>query len=171
MSSSALSQDCVLSHIATFLDFLDLCSLDGASRDISDDIADWEGGKPRAWLTVAGREGLSVMGVESKSCIKAAFGAIRGHDFRPEKFLMRSAKGTQELTKAAHQMKRKRFLERHAHVIRHAARTHPLPFPGMAYRHSRAFHFSFNVLELFWDRARIEQQNFNKCSKNHLSSC
>merc|ERR1712216_892003 len=105
MSSSALSHGCVLSQIATFLDFLDLCSLDGTSKDISSDIADGEGGKQRAWLTVAGHEGLSMMGVESKRCMKAAFGAIQGHDYRPERFLMRSAKAAQDLLKAAQQMK------------------------------------------------------------------
>lgn len=111
MSELVIAEDRVISCISNYLEFLDLCLLDATSKQVSLGLANWQG-KPHAWLTAALQVGLNFVGIE-KSCIKAAFSVMEGHDFRADSITVSSMKGAQELIKAVQLVKnlRTRHLE------------------------------------------------------------
>ena len=95
----ALSKNRVVSHMSEYLEFLELCALDGSSKRISLAIA------KHAWPAAAVHAGLSLIGVEQKTSIKAVFGAVRDHDQRSEAIFLPSSKSAQDLIKATQHMK------------------------------------------------------------------
>jgi len=103
----ALTHDCTLADVPSFLEMLDLCSLDATSRYMSEELVNGDG-KPHAWLAAALQAGLNLVAVD-KSSIKAVFGAAHNHDIRvrPQTMSLNS-KGAQELVKVAEHMKNKR---------------------------------------------------------------
>jgi len=92
--------------ISAYLGLSDLLSLEAASKDISDNMAN-PGGKPLAWVTAATQAGLYVVD-GNKSSIKAALLAVstfdRAVDFKG--ISIEDGKSAKELTKAADQIRK-----------------------------------------------------------------
>lgn len=101
-----LSQGCVVSNVASYLEIGDLCTLDAASKEISMNIVDEDEETPYAWLAAANHAGLCLVDVDKRS-IKATFGALKNCEqiLRPDAPLLYSKRGSQELVKAAQQFK------------------------------------------------------------------
>jgi len=100
-----ISQAGVIPNISAYLGFLDLCSLDAASKEILASMANFEG-KPHPWLSAAMHGGLSFDDAD-KTSIKAVFGVFQNRhlQLRPRTVFVHGSKGAKQLTQAAQQMK------------------------------------------------------------------
>jgi hypothetical protein len=102
----AISENYVIANICSYMQLPELCSIEAASKDISEGMADFEG-KAEVWRNAADMVGVSVSNVE-KAAIKSLLAAVQNFDLHlpRQPISIKSPKEVQSFVKAIQHLKK-----------------------------------------------------------------